>query len=43
MNFFKDPLEIYSLNTNIREELIKYISKIKNVKSELDNRIVRLK
>ena len=43
MNFFKNPLELYSLNTNIREVLIKYISKIKIVKSKLDNRIIRTK
>mgnify|MGYP001210929317 CR=1 FL=1 len=43
MNFFKNPIELYSLNTNIREVLIKYISKIKIVKSVLDNRIIRSK
>ena len=43
MIFFKDPLELYSLNTNIREVLVKYISRKKNIKSKLDNRIIRKK
>ena len=41
MNFFKNPLELYSLNTNIREVLIKYISKVKIVNSKLDKRLIR--
>ena len=43
MIFFKDPLELYSLNTNIREVLVKYISRKKNIESKLDNRIIRKK
>ena len=42
MNFFIKPLELYSLNTNIREVLINHISKIQIVRSELDNRIIRI-
>ena len=42
MNFFTNPLELYSLNTNIREVLIDHISKIKIVEGKLDKRIVRL-
>ena len=43
MNFFKNPLELYSLNTNIREVLINYISKKKVIHSNIDGRIKRIK
>ncbi|MDB9902543.1 5'-nucleotidase C-terminal domain-containing protein, partial [Flavobacteriaceae bacterium] len=43
MNFFKDPLELYNLNLNLRELLIKSITNKKLVESKLDNRIFRSK
>ena len=43
MNFFKNPLESHPLNTNIREVLIDHISDLEIVRSELDNRIIRIK
>jgi 2',3'-cyclic-nucleotide 2'-phosphodiesterase (5'-nucleotidase family) len=43
MNFFKDPLELYNLNLNLRELLIKSMTNKKLVESKLDNRIFRSK
>ncbi len=43
MNFFKNPLELYSLNTNIREVLINHISKKKVINGNIDGRIKRIK
>ncbi len=42
MDFFKNPLEIYSLKTNIRDVLINYIMKKDTIVSKTDNRITRL-
>ena len=43
MIFFKDPLEIYNLNLNLRDLLIKSMRNKKFIKSKLDNRIFRSK
>jgi 5'-nucleotidase len=43
MIFFKDPLELYNLNLNLRELLIKSMTNKKLVESKLDNRIFRSK
>ena len=42
MVFFKNPLELYSLKTNIRDVLINYIMKKDTIVSKTDNRIIRL-
>ncbi|SUZ83676.1 uncharacterized protein METZ01_LOCUS36530 [marine metagenome] len=42
MIFFKNPLELYSLKTNIRDVLINYIMKKDTIVSKTDNRIIRL-
>ena len=41
MTFFKDPLELYNLNLNLRDLLIKSIENKKTIESKLDNRIFR--
>ncbi len=41
MIFFKDPLELYNLNLNLRDLLIKSMSNKKIIESKLDNRIFR--
>ena len=41
MVFFKNPLELYSLNTNIRDVLINYIIKKDTIVSKKDKRIIR--
>ena len=41
MIFFKDPLELYNLNLNLRDLLIKSMSNKKFIESKLDNRIFR--
>lgn len=43
MVFFANPIELYSLNLNLREVLIKYIQSKKEIIGKLDNRIIRLK
>jgi hypothetical protein len=41
MMFFKDPLKLFSLKTNIRDVLINYIVKIDTIVSNKDNRIIK--
>ena len=41
MVFFENPIELYSLNLNLRDLLIEYIKEKKIVEAKLDNRIVR--
>ena len=43
MNFFQNPLELYSLDLNLRELLIKSMQNKKITESKLDNRIFRSK
>jgi hypothetical protein len=43
MDFFINPLELYNLETNIREVLIKHITMKKKIEGKLDNRIQRIK
>ena len=43
MDFFINPLELYNLETNIREVLIKHITMKKKIEVKLDNRIQRIK
>lgn len=43
MVFFANPIELYSLDLNLREVLIKYIQSKKEIIGKLDNRIIRLK
>ena len=43
MVFFSNPIELYSLDLNLREVLIKYIQSKKEIIGKLDNRIIRLK
>jgi 2',3'-cyclic-nucleotide 2'-phosphodiesterase (5'-nucleotidase family) len=41
MVFFENPIELYSLNLNLRDLLIEYIKEKKIIEAKLDNRIVR--
>ena len=41
MTFFKDPLELYNLNLNLRDLLIKSMKNKNIIESKLDNRIFR--
>ena len=41
MMFFKDPLELFSLKTNIRDVLINFIVKTDTIVSNKDNRIIK--
>ena len=41
MDFFKNPLELYPLKTNIRDVLINYITKKDTIIGKKDNRIIR--
>ena len=43
MVFFANPIELYLLDLNLREVLIKYIQSKKEIIGKLDNRIIRLK
>ena len=43
MDFFINPLELYNLETNIREVVIKHITVKKKIEGKLDNRIQRIK
>jgi len=43
MDFFMNPLELYNLETNIREVVIKHITLKKKIEGKLDNRIQRIK
>ena len=43
MVFFANPMELYSLDLNLRDILINYIQSQKEIVGKLDKRIVRLK
>jgi 5'-nucleotidase len=43
MDFFINPLELYNLETNMREVVIKHITMKKKIEVKLDNRIQRIK
>ncbi|MBL6649145.1 MAG: 5'-nucleotidase C-terminal domain-containing protein, partial [Flavobacteriaceae bacterium] len=42
MTFFSDPIELHSLELNLRDVLIKHIKNKKIIVSKLDNRIERI-
>jgi len=42
MTFFSNPIELHSLELNLREVLISHIKNKKTIVSRLDNRIERI-